>query len=305
MRLVKVSAPQSKGADIARVAFECGIPDVSINEVMRHKPGSQPSPREVVDIKVPTPDAKAFIDALLHAPFFDRADYTIELREPRSILKSTPTREMTRPVAAPILDVDQELWQFTHVNYSFVARVMIAALLLSYGMVHDNPLFMIGGLVFVPFMPLVLAFSFGALTRQWQLVRHAAVAFVTATLLIAAAAAGIALLLEPPIMFDQFPPLAAGAAFSFLVGIAAALGTTDDVGHRQLIGLAAASQLVLVPAWLGISIVFGFTESPIEKLVSFGVNVVSLAAGCALVYALLSWSGELSHAGAGRKEREL
>ena len=89
------------------------------------------------------------------------------------------------------------------------------------------------------------------------------------------------------------------------VGVAATLGTADDVGHRQLIGLAAGSQIALIPAWLGISIVHGFDESVGERLLSFGVNVIALALGAMIVYALLSWRGELAHGTAGRKEYEL
>ncbi len=305
MRLVKVSGPKGKGADISKIAFECGISDVSIHESTKLSSDSKPQPQDVVDMKVPTPQAKAFIDALLEAPFFDRKEYAIDIREPRSVLKSTSTREITQPLPAPILDIDQELWQFTHVNYSFVLRVVIAALLLAYGMIHDNPLLMIGGLVFIPFMPLLLAVSFGSLTRQWQLAGHAAIAFVTGTLLIVAAAVGVAMAVEPAMMFDKFPPMFAGLFFSLIIGVAAALGTADDVGHRQLIGLAAGSQLALIPAWLGISIVHGFDASAGERLFSFGVNVISLALGAMIVYALLSWRGELAHGTARRKEYEL
>src|SRR2546421_11873994 len=69
MRLVKVSAPQGKGPDLARIAFDCGIEDVSIHQVTQHKAGSQPAARDVLDAKLSTPAAKAFIDALVHAPF--------------------------------------------------------------------------------------------------------------------------------------------------------------------------------------------------------------------------------------------
>ena len=85
-------------------------------------------------------------------------------------------------------------------------------------------------------------------------------------------------------LFDKFPPLIAGLAFSLMIGIAAALATADDAGHRQLIGVAAASQLALAPAWLGLSLVFGFPESPAEKLLSFGVNVCALIVGGAMIY---------------------
>jgi hypothetical protein len=110
---------------------------------------------------------------------------------------------------------------------------------------------------------------------------------VTATLFTAAAAAAVALFSESPMMFDKFPPMAAGALFSFAVGVAASLATADDAGHRQLVGLAAASQLALIPAWLGISLVFGFSESAAEKLTGFAFNTICLVLGAALVYGVL------------------
>jgi hypothetical protein len=305
MRLVKVSAPQGKGPELAKIAFSCGISEVAVHQVLQHKSGSQPVPRDVVDAQVSTPEAKAFVEALVSAAFYNRKDYAIEVREPRSLLKSTSTRDITRPVSAPILDVDEELWQFTHVTYSFVARVFIAALLIAYGIAEDNALFMVGGLIFLPFMPIVLAFSFGLMSRQWQLVAHAAIAFVTATLLVTAGAVVVAALVDPPIMFEKFPPLAAGLCFSFVIGVAAALGTADDVGHRQLVGLAAASQLAIVPAWFGLSLVFGFSGDVAQKLSGFGVNVVALVVAAVTVYGALSLGGQVPHRTARRKEYEL
>ena len=303
MRLVRVTVPRGKGQEIARIAFDVGIEAVSIHPVEQHKAGSNPSAKEAVDIHVNTPDSKAVVDAVVKAPFYDRNEYSIDVREPRSILKSTSIRDITRPVAAPMIDIDQELWQFSHVTYSFVVRVLIASILLSYGMVHDNPLLMIGGLMFLPFMPLVLGVAFGALGRQWSLVGQSLAAFVTATLLICAGGAAVAMFAEPPIMFDQFPPLAAGLALSAVVGVAGAIATADDAGHRQLVGLAAASQLALIPAWLGISLVFGFPDNPGEKLVSFGGNFVALLLGAGAVYLFLSQRGHVAHgAEAGRGE---
>src|SRR5688572_416771 len=147
MRLVKVSAPRGKAADIARLAFEQGISDVTLQQVEQQKAGQAPEPRDTVDAKVSTSQGKAFVDAVIAAPFFDRERYAIEIREPRSILKKSEMRHITRPVPAPIIDIDQELWQFTHVTYSFVLRVFISSLLLSYGMANENWLFMIGGLL--------------------------------------------------------------------------------------------------------------------------------------------------------------
>jgi hypothetical protein len=304
MRLVKVSTPQGKGADVARIAFGHGAPDVTLQQVSQQKAGGEPQPREAVDVKISTPRAKAFVDAVIAAPFFDREQYTIEIREPRSILKSTRTREITRPVPAPVIDIDQELWQFTHVTYSFVLRVFISAILLSYGMIEDNPLIMIGGLLFLPFTPLVLACGFGVLTGQWELVRHAVAALVAAVLLIFGGGVAVALAADPPIAFDKFPPMIVGLAFSFAIGIASSLATADDVGRRELIGLAAASQVGLIPAWVGISMVFGFDESPLEKLQAFGVNLAALVCGALAVYGYMFVRGELSHVAASSKEQD-
>jgi hypothetical protein len=128
------------------------------------------------------------------------------------------------------------------ITYSFVARVLIAALLAGYGMIEDHLLFMIGGLVFMPFMPIVLAIGFGALTQQWRLAAHALGAFAAATLLIMFGGVVVASLAEPPILFDGFASPVIGISFSLAVGIAGALGIADDTGHRQFVGLAAASQ---------------------------------------------------------------
>ena len=301
MRLVKVSAPRGKAADIARLAFEVGISDVTLQEAELQTPGQRPAPRATVDAKVSTSQGKAFVDALISAPFFDREEFAIEIREPRSILKSRPLREITHPVPAPIIDIDEELWQFTHVTYSFVLRVFISSLLLSYGMVNENMLFMIGGLLFLPFTPLILAFGFGMLTRQWSLVGHAFIAFVAAVALIYAGGLVVAAFAKGPMLFDDFPPMIAGLAFSLAIGVASSLATADDVGRRELVGLAAASQLALIPAWIGLSSIYGFDGTEGEKLSSFGVNVAALVTGALLVYGYMFARGELSHTAARRK----
>ena len=287
MRLVKFTVPKGRGKDVARIAFDCGISAVSVHEVEQLNVGVEPRRNEAVEMKVSTGECRTVVEAVVRAPFYNRHDCAIDIREPRSILKETHTREVTYPFAAPAVDIEQELWQFSHVTVSFVLRVFVAAILLSYGMVSDNPLLMVGGLAFLPLMPLVLGMSVGTLARQWKLVAQSLAAFMTATLVILAAGVAVALFAKPPLAFTQFPPMAAGIVFSFGVGVAAALATADDAGHRQLVGLAAASQLALVPAWLGISLVFGFTDSPGEKLTGFGLNTVALAIGAALVYATL------------------
>ena len=94
----------------------------------------------------------------------------------------------------------------------------------------------------------------------------------------------------------------AGFAFSLAIGIASSLATADDVGRRELVGLAAASQLALIPAWMGLSLVYGFDGSEGEKLASFAMNIVALVAGAIAVYGYMFARGELSHAAASSKE---
>src|SRR5688572_13856135 len=205
MRLVRVSAPAGKGKDVARLAFDCGIKSVSIHQGEEHRANSKPTDKDVVDVHVATPEARSSIASVVAAPFFDPDEYSVDVREPRAVLKASSAREITRPLPAPLLDVDQELWQFVQVTPSFVLRVLIAGCLLAYGMVHDNPLFMVGGLVFLPFMPVLLGIAFGVLDRQWSLVGQGLIAAATATLLITAAAAGVASMTDPPMLFDKFP----------------------------------------------------------------------------------------------------
>lgn len=284
MRLVKVSAPQGKGAEIVKLAFECGISEVTIQVAERQRSGNAPEVREAVDVKVSTAQARQFIDALLAAPFFDRRQHSVEIREPRSILSGTGLREITRPVPAPIIDIDEELWQFTHVTFSFVLRVLVSSLLVSYGMTSDSVLLMLGGLLFLPFTPLVLACGFGMLTRQWKLVGHAVVALIAAIAVIFVGGIAVASFADGPILFDDFPPMIAGVVLSLAVGLAASVATADDVGRRELVGLAAASQVALIPAWFGLSMIYGFDGTALDKAHAFSANLLALVGGAAVVY---------------------
>jgi hypothetical protein len=71
--------------------------------------GSEWKPKDVVDMDVTTPDAQTVVAAVIAAPFFDREQFSIDVRERRSVFKRESSREITRPVPAPLLDIDQEL----------------------------------------------------------------------------------------------------------------------------------------------------------------------------------------------------
>src|SRR5688500_12663288 len=157
MRLVKVQAPQGQADAVAQVAFDVGISQVSMRQEQVCRPNQPKEVKDVVDLDVSTPEAKAFIGALTAAPFFDRQHYSIAVRQPRSIFSRRDLKDLTRPLAHPTVDVLQELWQFSHITVGFVGRVFIASLLLAYGMMENKLLVIIAGILFMPMLPLLLS----------------------------------------------------------------------------------------------------------------------------------------------------
>jgi hypothetical protein len=190
-----------------------------------------------------------------------------------------------------VTDILEELWQFSHVTYSFIGRFFIAACLLAYGLIEHNLLLIIAGLLFLPLLPLQLAIGFGAWTGRWKLARQAALAFLTATVLLFLGGVGVALLSEPPVKFDEFSPLPVSFLISMAVGVAAGLANIDDVGKREMIGLAATAQIAVIPVWFGVCSIFGFpptaSESEITtRALSFFVNFLTIIIAAMTVYAV-------------------
>lgn len=297
MRLVRVQTPAGKGEEVARLATEVGILQASVFDVEVYKQGGERETKQVVDTNTSTPAAKAFIDALVSAPFFDPNHYSIDVRQPRSIVSRELPRSLTRPIVIPETDIFEELWQFSHVTMSFVGRFLIGAVLLSYGMMEENLLLMVAGLLFLPLLPLLLSVSFGALTRRWTLAGQGALAFLVAVALIVAGGALVGWAVGPPLRYDRFSSILTAAVLSSVVGVAAGLATADDVGRRELIGLAATAQVALIPAWLGISLAIGFKEievlsdPPARRLLTFAVIVAAIILTSLLTYALLGMRG--------------
>jgi hypothetical protein len=137
--------------------------------------------------------------------------------------------------------------------------------------------------------------SFGMLTRQWRLVGQGALAFTVATALIVLGGVIVALMSDPPLKFREFSPLPTAALISLAVGVAAALATADDVGRRELIGLAATAQIALIPAYIGVSLVFGFppleSASPAQRVLTFFVAIGVIIVSSLVTYALLGMRG--------------
>src|SRR5439155_4657848 len=119
-------------------------------------------------------------------------------------------------------------------------------------------LFMIGGLLFIPLLPLLLSVGFGLWTQQWRLAGQGLFSLAIAICLLIMGGVLVALFTNPPVQYSDFNSLGTGFVFSLAVGIAAGLATADDVGRREMIGLAATAQIAIIPAWLGLCLVLGF-----------------------------------------------
>lgn len=292
MRLVKINAPQGKGADVVKIAFSVGIKEVSIQKSETHGSSGEIQTKDAVDIQTSTPKAKRFVDALLASDLYNQEEFTINTRQPRSIISSESLRELTKPLVEPATDIFEELWQFSHITIGFVGRILIAACLLAYGLIQQQTLIIIAGLLFLPLLPLLLAVGFGAWTKQPKLSLQGAAAFLLAMVLLILGGVLIAAVSSPPIKYNEFNPLLVGWLISLAVGVAAGLANVDDVGSRQLIGLAATAQIAIVPVWFGICIVFGFpSTTPAEEITNralgFGLNVLTIIAASLTVYVLL------------------
>lgn len=295
MRLVSVTAPKGKGVEVARLALDAGISRASVHEVQIHTHNGDIEIEDVVEISSSTPQAKAFVDALMSAPLYEPGTYSITIRQPLSVVSKESPLEVTRPVVVPTVDILEDLWQFSHLTFSFVGRFFIGALLLSYGMIQSNLLLIIAGLLFMPFLPLLLAVGFGLWTREWRLAGQGIFALLVATSLTAVGSIVVALMTGPPLRFEPTGSLLASFLISLAIGVAASLATADDVGRRELIGLAATSQVALIPAWLGITSVFGFSPlavtSPVERIVTFFLVTGTVISSAFITYALLRMRG--------------
>jgi hypothetical protein len=286
-----VNAPEGTGDDIARIAFSVDISKVSRRQVVSQHSDGKTETKDVVDVETSTPKAKRYIDAILAADFYNPENVTISVRQPRAIISKEDVRDLTRPLVEPATDILQELWQFAHITYGFVGRTFIAACLLAYGLIQQHTLLIIAGLLFLPLLPLLLSVGFGAWTRNWKLSMHGILAFLTAAILLLAGGAAIAAISNPPVKYDEFSTPLVGFLISLAVGTAAGLSNIDDVGRREMIGLAATAQIAIIPVWFGICLVFGFPpttgESEImNRALSFFINVATIIVVSLAVYVL-------------------
>lgn len=297
MRQVTITAPEGKGADIAEIAFAVGISDVSVSSVRNLKSDGSETINDHLEIETATHLAKTFVEELTTRPFFNCEEYSVTTRQPRSIISNQDVRVLTRPLVEPTTDLFQELWQFSQVTYGFVGRIYLGSLLLAFGIIEYQLLFMIAGLLFIPLLPLLLGIGFSFWTREWRLLGQSSFALIVAMGLLMAGGVTVALLTNPPLRYVEATPLPLGLLISLAVGIAAGLATADDVGRREMIGLAATAQVAIIPVWFGVCAVFGFPAAnptpPKQRALSLLANIATIAIASLLTYAVLRMRGDV------------
>jgi len=294
MRLIKVSAPSGMASQIAELAFTAGIKNVSIREEQELSADGKRETKDAIDLSTSTPKGKRFIDNLLNADFYNSQDYSISIRQPRAIISSENIREITRPLAEPVADIYQELWQFSHITVGFVGRFFIGASFLAYGLIQNQTLMIIAGLLFLPILPTLMGISLSVLTGNLKLAGQGFLAFLATMVILFLSGVAVASFNSPPLKYDEFNPLYVGALISLAVGIAGALANTDDVGRRELIGLAATAQIAIVPVWFGIKTIFGFSADEgqsklLERAASLSLSVTIIIVAALITYFLLGY----------------
>lgn len=111
-----------------------------------------------------------------------------------------------------------------------------------------------------------------------------------ATFLLAVGGIVVALLSSPPLLYNESSSLVTGILISLAVGVAAGLATADDVGRREMIGLAATAQVAIIPIWFGVCVIFGFPRidnHPTRRALALLFNVIAIIAASSLTYEAL------------------
>ena len=296
MHEVRVTVLRGSGAAIVKAALEVGIGRVTICPAIQAV--GPHSEAEIVSVETSTPRAKAFLDRVMSPGTLDRSTSSVSTREIRAIVSSEGDREITYPSVEPTLEVFQDLWQLNHVTPSYVARTLAAALLLAYGMRHDDVISIVVAALFLPFMAQVLGLGFGIWTTDWNLASQAALALAVSIVISIAAGVTVALAFGGPMLFDGFKTPAVSLGISLVIGAAAGLSTADDTGRRYLIGVAAAAQSGVFAVWIGVAAVLGFPDTPttLARIATLALNVVAIATAACASYGFLGLRcGSASH----------
>ncbi len=287
MHEIRATIPSDRVSEAARLAHAAGVEAVTVTEVFVHGPDEK---RSQVSVETSTPKARAFVDALLASPTFSAIQYTLTSRELRAIVSDEPVDKVTWPMSEPAPDVIQDLWQLSHLSASYYGRAAGGAALMATGIIEDSPVAIVVAALILPFLSQVLAVSFGLWSRNRRLVRQGLLALLASTVLALAAGAVVAWMEGGPIRFQGFKGPLSSFCISAVIGITAGLSSADDAGRRYLIGVAAAVQFAIFPVWFGAALALGLPRGDnalTAKLLSFGINLVTISGTAVLAYALL------------------
>jgi hypothetical protein len=286
MHEIRATVPREHVEETARLAHEVGIERVSVADIYIHGPGVH---RQIVSVETSTPKARLFVDALLASPILAATDFSLTSRELRAIVDGKDLAELTRPISEPFPDVIQDLYQLSQVTTSYLARALAGGILLATGIVEDDAIAIVVAALFLPYLAEVLAVSFGLWSGDRRLVLRGLRAVAVSTILAFAGGLIVASFTGGPIRFQAFKSPLASFALSAIIGITAGLADADNTGRRYLIGVAAAVQLAVFPAWLGAAAIAGLPQTGIlkQRLLSFAINLVTISATALVSYAIL------------------
>jgi uncharacterized membrane protein len=243
----------------------------------------------VVSVETSTPNARQFVEALLASSSLALTDYSMTSRELRAIVDRSDLAELTKPMSEPFPDVIQDLWQLSHISASYVGRAAAGGILLATGIMDNNAVAIVVAALFLPFLAEVLAISFGLWSGDRRLILRGLAAVAVSTTLAFVGGMIVAALTGGPIGFQSFKSPLPSFAISALIGVTAGLSNADDTGRRYLIGVAAAVQLAIFPAWLGAAAVLGLPNGEVlkQRLLSFAINFATISGTALLAYAIL------------------
>lgn len=296
MRLIKVRLPQNAAQKVVDLAFSNGIKEVSVNEERLYNSSRTVGTVDVVHVETNTPKAKAFIEALTAANFYDPDKFSFTIRHPETIFASEAPEKETEPIIRPTVDVYEELWQFSKITRSLVLRILFSAMLVAFGMKEGYLPLIIAGLLFLPYHHHLLGMALATSIKEWKFLGQTVLVFLVSTIIIVAGGFFIGLMTQPHIKFMEFSetPVMFSFLISILIGAAAGLGSVDDAGRRELIGLAATAHLAVYPLWFGLKFAFGFdpADKPIHFLLIFVMDFMTISFSAFIVYLLMKMKGK-------------
>jgi uncharacterized protein DUF389 len=286
MHEVRISLPPAHVGAAVRFAHSVGIERVSVSDAFIHGPDIS---AKVLSVETSTPKARAFIEAYLTSNAFAGVQSTLTSRELRAIVTDSSPSDLTNPMSEPFPDIIQDLSQLSTLTASYVARAAAGALLLASGMIHNDPIAIVVAALFLPFLSQVLAISFGLWSRDWALASKGLRTVCLSIVVAVGAGALVAALEGGPIGYTSFKAPLMSFAISAAIGVTAGLACADDAGRRYLLGVAAAVQFAVFPVWFGLASVLGMPPRDIvlTRLLSFGINLITISFFAALAYALL------------------